>query len=528
MQGTAWQDETLVKALKLRLSCGSQGYSVVRELASPLPTERTIQRRIEGFKFTPGILTEMFDILKIKISVLSEQERHAVLMLDEIQLTKGMDFDPSTGRIMGTPTVPPTKGSTRDNALATHGLVFMLGGLSTRWKQTVAYELTESSFHAATIKARIVDIIDACEQIGIKVHAVISDMGPCNRAVWRCFHLPSGKHVQKKPYILHPQDSARHLYFLADVPHLLKNLRSHLTRRQKIYLPDVVVKANNLPTNEVSIQYIEELIELEHHAEFKVAPRLKKACLSPGHFDKMKVGPAYTLFHHDTAAALQYHIEKGNLDKEAQTTAWFVQKVHEWFAMMTSRTKKEALMHKGEKGRRCLEGFMGLVRDLSIGDKGGAWKPIQTGILLSTGAALAIQEELLGNHGFSFVLFSRLSQDALENFFSTIRLRNPVPKPRDFKSALRSASLAQFLRPNANGSYAASESEMFVGIRDKKEHQKPVSVICPTQPMLACFSPDDVEAFEYLCGYVVYKVNKNFKSCNICTAAILQDKPLKE
>lgn len=67
MQGTAWQDETLVKALKLRLSCGSQGYSVVRELASPLPTERTIQRRIEGFKFTPGILTEMFDILKIKV-----------------------------------------------------------------------------------------------------------------------------------------------------------------------------------------------------------------------------------------------------------------------------------------------------------------------------------------------------------------------------------------------------------------------------------------------------------------------------
>ncbi|XP_049267539.1 uncharacterized protein LOC125756680 [Rhipicephalus sanguineus] len=96
MHGTAWQDETLVKALKLRLSCGSQGYSVVRELASPLPTERTIQRRIEGFKFTPGILTEMFDILKIKISVLSEQERHTVLMLDEIQLTKGMDFDPST------------------------------------------------------------------------------------------------------------------------------------------------------------------------------------------------------------------------------------------------------------------------------------------------------------------------------------------------------------------------------------------------------------------------------------------------
>lgn len=186
-------------------------------------------------------------------------------------------------------------------------------------------------------------------------------------------------------------------------------------------------------------------------------------------------------------------------------------------------------MHKSEKGRRFLEEFMSLIRSLSIGSTGWIWKPVQTEqLLLSTGAALAIQEELLMNHGFSFVLFSRLSQDALENFFTTIRLRNPVPKPRTFKSALRSASLAQFLRPNANGSYAASKGEMFVGIKDKKANQKPVSVICPTQPMLTHFSPDDAEAFEYLCGYVVCKVNKNFKTCNICAAAILQDKPLKE
>ncbi|KAH7964860.1 hypothetical protein HPB49_001931 [Dermacentor silvarum] len=114
---------------------------------------------------------------------------------------------------------------------------------------------------------------------------------------------------------------------------------------------------------------------------------------------------------------------------------------------------------------------MSLIRSLSIGSTGRIWKPVQTEILLSTGAALAIQEELLMNHGFSFVLFSRLSQDALENFFTTIRLRNPVPKPRTFKSALRSASLAQFLRPNANGSYAASKGEMFVGIKDKKANQ---------------------------------------------------------
>lgn len=67
MQGTTWSEETVVKAIKLRLSCGSQGYNLVRELASPLPAERTLQRRMEAFKFAPGIIQEMMDLLKIKV-----------------------------------------------------------------------------------------------------------------------------------------------------------------------------------------------------------------------------------------------------------------------------------------------------------------------------------------------------------------------------------------------------------------------------------------------------------------------------
>ncbi|KAK8772653.1 hypothetical protein V5799_024101 [Amblyomma americanum] len=92
-QGSTWSNDTALKALKLRLACVSLGYDVVRELASPLPTERTLQRRIESFKFRPGILMEMMDLLKIKIGIISEEERHAVLMIDELQISKGLDFD---------------------------------------------------------------------------------------------------------------------------------------------------------------------------------------------------------------------------------------------------------------------------------------------------------------------------------------------------------------------------------------------------------------------------------------------------
>lgn len=67
MGGTAWSTETVVKALKLKLSCRSQGYNVARELGMPLPSEPTLQKKLEGFKFAPGLLFEVIDLLKIKV-----------------------------------------------------------------------------------------------------------------------------------------------------------------------------------------------------------------------------------------------------------------------------------------------------------------------------------------------------------------------------------------------------------------------------------------------------------------------------
>ncbi|KAH7984666.1 hypothetical protein HPB52_023495 [Rhipicephalus sanguineus] len=107
----------------------------------PLPSERTLQRKIEGFKFAPGLLTEVMDLLKIKIGDLSQQERHAVLMLDEMQITKGLDFDPSTGMLLGRPTVPLANNSLPESCYATHALVFMLEAALELLKLCEAYFL---------------------------------------------------------------------------------------------------------------------------------------------------------------------------------------------------------------------------------------------------------------------------------------------------------------------------------------------------------------------------------------------------
>lgn len=109
------------------------------------------------------------------------------------------------------------------------------------------------------------------------------------------------------------------------------------------------------------------------------------------------------------------------------------------------------------------------------------------------------------NHGFLYILLCRLSQDALENFFFTIRLKNPTLKPTDFKSsAIRNVSLAQLLRPSPNGSWM--DGEKLAGIKNSAARQQPTHVLRRTAAMLERSVVHDTGAFEYLSGHIVGQV----------------------
>jgi hypothetical protein len=65
--------------------------------------------------------------------------------------------------------------------------------------------------------------------MGLKVDAVISDMGGQNQAIWRLFNKHVGRCSKVKNYCPHPYDMSRNLYFHPDPPHIFKNLRDILT-----------------------------------------------------------------------------------------------------------------------------------------------------------------------------------------------------------------------------------------------------------------------------------------------------------
>jgi Transposase protein len=186
-RGSKWGSSTIKTSLHLYFACGPTGYSALLHQKYPLPSLRTLRRSIQFVKFESGILTEVFQFLALKVHDMNAQERECCLTLDEMSITASVDFDNRSGNLIGDVTLPGHTG------IATHSLVFMLGGITTRWKQTVAYYFTGNSTDGSVFSTIVFEIIKRCHDIGINVAAVTSDMGSANRAMWKKLGIVCGK-----------------------------------------------------------------------------------------------------------------------------------------------------------------------------------------------------------------------------------------------------------------------------------------------------------------------------------------------
>ncbi|KYN23158.1 hypothetical protein ALC57_04432, partial [Trachymyrmex cornetzi] len=103
-RGILWSARTVNKALKLYVACGQKGYEEIRRQNLPYPNIRTLQECIQYLKFKPDVLEDVFTILKIKVKTFKPEEKHAVLLIDEMAIKPGLQYDNSTTSIIGRPT----------------------------------------------------------------------------------------------------------------------------------------------------------------------------------------------------------------------------------------------------------------------------------------------------------------------------------------------------------------------------------------------------------------------------------------
>jgi len=112
----------------------------------------------------------------------------------------------------------------------------------------------------------------------------------------------------------------------------------------------------------------------------------------------MKVSHAMAIFSKSVSAAIRLLVDAGVIHNSALTTAWFLETVNRWFDLMSSRHPIMALSKfddaKYSETVEFLCKVSALFRHVNTGNK-GSWKPVQTGVILSTTSMLLAQEKLL-------------------------------------------------------------------------------------------------------------------------------------
>ena len=231
-KGVVWSTKTIREAFQIRYICGAHGYEFIRSLHYPLPSYRTLCDRIQQAPFQPGIQADVINWMQCKLQSTAVQERDCVLMLDEMAIRKCLEYDNGLRSFVGHISKEvhrPTRDKSSDSSLllASHALVVMIRGLSTNWKQVVAYYLTGDSVEGSVLWNLVTQIIVQLNAVDVNVRAVVCDMGSCNRAMWRVAGIAASQnHVVNS--VKHPVLSDQQLYFLPDVPPVLKYVRNCL------------------------------------------------------------------------------------------------------------------------------------------------------------------------------------------------------------------------------------------------------------------------------------------------------------
>ncbi|XP_044019693.1 uncharacterized protein LOC122860105 [Aphidius gifuensis] len=130
-----------------------------------------------------------------------------------------LDFEGFVG--LGNHTPTSQKGQIGD-----HALVFMFQPFRGTWVQTLGCFLSKGATPSDALKELTLECIAKLEDAGLLVDAVTTDGASWNRAMWTKFNIGENHN-----FCSHPCDDNRKLWFTSDFPHLIKNLRNRILRK---------------------------------------------------------------------------------------------------------------------------------------------------------------------------------------------------------------------------------------------------------------------------------------------------------
>ena len=106
---TTWSDPVIVLCAELRFLGGTTAYEHLRNVWHlPIPAIRTLNDRLKLLKIQPGLSPDCAQLAEIKAKKLDDDDKHAVLVIDELSTQPKLEWDTSNKCVSGFITLPET------------------------------------------------------------------------------------------------------------------------------------------------------------------------------------------------------------------------------------------------------------------------------------------------------------------------------------------------------------------------------------------------------------------------------------
>ena len=399
------------KRLVIRLSFKSASAFKYLSKRLHLPSRSTVHRWISSISFVEGFDQDLFRLLEERVKSLPEKDRVVSIIMDEMALKEGMEYDRGRDMITGVRRAPSGNYVHPASALG-----IMVTGVRSKWKQVVGYHFAEKAVPAEQIHKILLDSIARLSKCGLHVVNWTSDQGSTfSSLVGRL-----GAH-EKRPFFAL---AGRKVFVTPDPPHLLKSARNAL-------LDHNIMTENG----EASWRHLEALYQHDRKQQYRLAPKLTLEHIEPPPlYGRMSVSKASHILSNTVSCAIQTYVQAGALPAEALATAHYCSFFDRVFDCLNSSRRngatsyKSALQQSNKEGLEFVEDAVCQLKTLQILDKDSnvinqRFRFLQ-GFALALSSVKALYEHLQQEFGFEFLLTRRLCQDSIENFFGVIRGRN--------------------------------------------------------------------------------------------------------
>ncbi|KAL4091679.1 hypothetical protein QTP88_026332 [Uroleucon formosanum] len=503
----------------------------------PLPCTSTIRKHLSIVKTDCRFDLRFFDLLKKRMFCKPHNQRHGVLLFDEILLRKGLYVNTRDLSYSGLEDM----GGEADvsEKKADHGLVFFCQGLADNFSQPIAVFASSNPVKAIAL----------LESSGCFIDGIICDGAATNRKMWTELGISGGKVDEVQNYFIHPTQENRKVYVFSDAPHLFKNIRNRL-HDKKYFKVNPEVKCISW------LHYIEAFnADVIHLGNARAIPKITKEHLYLSNLMKMRVRLMTQVFSRSMACGIEFYRRRKVIGLGgSEETQKFILLLNNLFDTLNCRYTAEGIT-KSSKNFKIMEdaeiwlnNWETNVKKTKLSQNEFLTSSTAKGLCVTIRSSIELSKYLLYNRGFSYVLTGKMNQDPLETFFGIIRQAagpNDHPTGPTFLHLYRILSIYSVLRPPKSGNCTILDCQApKISLSELKNifncestvRQEKINILNSKVDLLVdkgSWEADEV--FEdhnyneasvlnciiyYTTGYVSKQISKN-TSCTLCLSALV-------